>query len=107
METLIRLLAQALVDDPEKVSVKAVNGNHTTILELKVAKSDTAKIIGKQGRTAGALRIILSAVAAKEKKRAVLEIVDSRDDEQDSARSPAVVTFRSNHRHAAASISHP
>ena len=102
MENLIRLLAQALVDDPRKVSVIAVNGNHTTILELKVAKSDTAKIIGKQGRTASALRTILSAVAAKEKKRAVLEIIDSQDDDQASIPSSAIVSFRTSHRHAAA-----
>jgi predicted RNA-binding protein YlqC (UPF0109 family) len=65
-----------LVDEPERVSVSEVGGMHTSILELKVAKADIGKIIGKQGRTAGALRILLSAISAKVKKRFMLEIVD-------------------------------
>jgi uncharacterized protein len=102
MEDLMRVLAQALVDYPQKVSVTTVKGNHTTILELQVAKSDTAKIIGKQGRTANALRTILGAVAAKERKRAVLEIIDTPNVVQDSAHQPIIVELRANHRHAAA-----
>ncbi len=76
MKTLIKTIAQALVDEPDLVSVTEINGNHTSILELKVNKSDIGKVIGKQGRTAGALRTILSAVSAKLNKRVVLEIID-------------------------------
>ena len=76
MRHLIHYIAQSLVDDPDSVDVAEVEGNQTTVLELKVAKDDLGKIIGKQGRTADALRILLSAVSAKEKKRIMLEIVD-------------------------------
>ena len=72
----IETIARALVDEPELVSVSEIGGMHTSILELKVCKSDIGKIIGKQGRTAGALRILLSAVSAREKKRTMLEIMD-------------------------------
>ena len=72
----MEIVARALVDEPERVSVSEVGGMHTSILELKVAKADIGKIIGKQGRTAGALRILLSAISAKVKKRCMLEIVD-------------------------------
>jgi predicted RNA-binding protein YlqC (UPF0109 family) len=68
--------AQALVDHPEKVSVTEVEGNQTSVLELKVAKEDLGKVIGKQGRTAQAMRTILSAASAKMKKRTVLEIIE-------------------------------
>lgn len=73
---IIAIIARALVDEPESVSVGEVEGMHTSILELKVAKADIGKIIGKQGRTAGALRILLSAISAKAKKRNLLEIMD-------------------------------
>jgi predicted RNA-binding protein YlqC (UPF0109 family) len=76
MKEIILTIAQALVDQPEHVSVAEIDGKHTSILELKVAKADMGKIIGKQGRTAGALRTILSAVSAKKKKRTVLEIIE-------------------------------
>jgi len=76
MKDLINYLAQALVDHPEQVSVTAIEGNQTTVLELKVAKEDIGKVIGKQGRTARAMRTILSAASAKIKKRTVLEIVE-------------------------------
>jgi len=76
MKDLINYLAQALVDHPEQVSVTAIEGNQTTVLELKVAKEDIGKVIGKQGRTARAIRTILSAASAKIKKRTVLEIVE-------------------------------
>lgn len=75
-KVFIEIIARALVDEPELVSVSEVGGTHTSILELKVAKADIGKIIGKQGRTAGALRILLSAISAKEKKRIMLEIMD-------------------------------
>jgi predicted RNA-binding protein YlqC (UPF0109 family) len=76
MRKMIEKIAKALVDEPDLVSVTQINGEHTAILELKVSKSDIGKVIGKQGRTAGALRTILSAVSAKLKKRVVLEIID-------------------------------
>ena len=76
MKELIKYIAEALVDNPEQVSVAEVEGNQTSVLELKVSKEDLGKIIGKQGRTARAMRTILSAASAKEKKRTVLEIVE-------------------------------
>ncbi len=76
MKDLINYIAQALVDHPEEVSVTEVEGNQTSVLELKVAKGDLGKVIGKQGRTARAMRTILSAASAKIKKRAVLEIIE-------------------------------
>ena len=76
MKDLINYLAQALVDHPEQVSVNEIEGNQTTVLELKVANEDIGKVIGKQGRTARAMRTILSAASAKIKKRTVLEIVE-------------------------------
>lgn len=76
MKEIIQIIAEALVDQPDLVFVTEIGGANTSILELKVAKADIGKVIGKQGRTAGALRTILSAVSAKEKKRAVLEIMD-------------------------------
>jgi len=76
MKDLINYIAQALVDHPEEVSVTEVQGNQTSVLELKVAKEDLGKVIGKQGRTARAMRTILSAASAKIKKRALLEIIE-------------------------------
>jgi predicted RNA-binding protein YlqC (UPF0109 family) len=76
MKDLINYIAQALVDHPEDVSVTEIEGNQTSVLELKVAKQDLGKVIGKQGRTAKAMRTILSAASAKIKKRTVLEIIE-------------------------------
>ena len=76
MKDLINYIAQALVDHPEQVSVNEVEGSQTSVLELKVAKDDIGKVIGKQGRTARAMRTILNAASAKMKKHAVLEIVE-------------------------------
>jgi predicted RNA-binding protein YlqC (UPF0109 family) len=76
MKDLVKYIAQALVDYPEQVSVNEVIGNQTSVLELKVAKEDLGKIIGKQGRTARAIRTLLSAASAKIKKRTVLEIIE-------------------------------
>ena len=76
MKDLISYIARALVDNPEQVSVSEVEGNQTSVLELKVAKEDLGKVIGKQGRTARAMRTILSAASAKVKKRTVLEIIE-------------------------------
>ncbi|MFC1505326.1 KH domain-containing protein [Thermodesulfobacteriota bacterium] len=76
MKDLITYIAKALVDHPEQVAVDEVEGNQTSVLELKVAKEDLGKVIGKQGRTARAMRTILSAASAKIKKRTVLEIIE-------------------------------
>jgi predicted RNA-binding protein YlqC (UPF0109 family) len=76
MKELIGYIAQALVDHPEQVNVSEVEGDQKNVLELKVAKEDIGKVIGKQGRTARAMRTILSAASAKTKKRTVLEIVE-------------------------------
>ncbi|RLB68437.1 MAG: KH domain-containing protein [Deltaproteobacteria bacterium] len=76
MKELVKYIAQALVDNPDQVSISEVSGNQTSVIELKVAKEDLGKIIGKQGRTARAMRTILSAASAKLRKRTVLEIME-------------------------------
>jgi len=76
MKELIEYVARALVDHPDQVEVSEVEGNQTSVLELKVAKEDLGKIIGKQGRTARAMRTIISAASAKVRKRTVLEIIE-------------------------------
>ena len=76
MKDLIGYIAKALVDQTEEVSITEIEGNSTTVLELRVAKSDMGKIIGKQGRNAQALRTILGAASGKTRKRFVLEIID-------------------------------
>jgi len=76
MKELITYIAKALVDHPEAVEVKEVEGEQTSVIELKVAKDDLGKVIGKQGRTARAMRTILSAASTKIRKRAVLEIIE-------------------------------
>lgn len=69
-------MVKALVDKPDEVSLREVEGEKTTVLELRVAKGDLGKVIGKQGKTAKAMRTILNATATKLKKRAVLEIIE-------------------------------
>ena len=76
MKELILVMARALVDKPDEVEIREIQGDVTTILELKVAKEDLGKVIGKQGKTAHAMRSILNATATKLKKRAVLEIIE-------------------------------
>ena len=76
MKDLVNRIAQALVDHPDQVQVTEVEGNQITVLELKVAKEDLGKIIGKEGRNARAIRTILGAASAKLKKRTVLEIIE-------------------------------
>ena len=76
MKELIKYIAQALVDDPEAVEVSEVVGEQCSVIELKVAKDDMGKIIGKQGRTALAIRTILRAASAKIKKRSIFEILE-------------------------------
>ena len=76
MKNLVKTMVKALVDKPDEVSLREVEGEKTTVLELRVAKEDLGKVIGKQGKTAKAMRIILNATATKLKKRAVLEIIE-------------------------------
>ena len=76
MQELVELIAKALVDSPDKVVVSQLEGEQTTILELKVAPEDLGKVIGKQGRTARAIRVILGAAGMKEKRRYNLEIIE-------------------------------
>jgi predicted RNA-binding protein YlqC (UPF0109 family) len=76
LRDLIEVVSKSLVDMPEKVTVKEIEGEQTTIIELDVDESDRGKVIGKQGRTAKALRVILKAASTKLKKRSHLEIIE-------------------------------
>jgi len=76
LKELIEFIAKALVDNPDEVVVAEVEGEQTSVIELKVAKEDLGKVIGKQGRTARAMRTILSAASTKIRKRSVLEIIE-------------------------------
>ena len=76
MKDLIMYIARALVDKPDEVEVSEVQGEQTSVIELKVAKDDLGKVIGKQGRTARAMRTILSAASTKIRMRSVLEIIE-------------------------------
>ena len=76
MKELIEMIAKALVDSPDQVTVHAIEGEQSTVLELKVAPSDLGKVIGKQGRTARAIRTILGASGMKLRRRFTLEILE-------------------------------
>ncbi len=76
LKDLVEYIAKSLVDNPDAVIVTEVEGEQTSVLELKVAKEDLGKVIGKQGRTARAMRTILGAASTKAKKRSVLEILE-------------------------------
>ena len=76
MKELIKYMAEALVDKPDMVSVSEIIGEQTSVIELRVAKEDLGKVIGKQGRTAKAMRTILSAASTKIRKRTDLEIIE-------------------------------
>jgi uncharacterized protein len=76
MKELIEYIAKVLVDNPDEVSVTELEGKQTSVIELRVAKEDLGKVIGKQGRTARAMRTILGAASTKLKKRSVLEILE-------------------------------
>ncbi|MFH1146979.1 MAG: KH domain-containing protein [Pseudomonadota bacterium] len=76
MKELVIYIARALVDNPDAVEVNELEGEQTSVIELKVAKEDLGKVIGKQGRTARAMRTILSAASTKLRKRSVLEILE-------------------------------
>ena len=75
MKDFITHIVRALVDNPKQVEITELEGTQTVVLELKVAKSDIGKIIGKQGRTANAIRYLLNAASGKSRKRYVLEII--------------------------------
>ncbi len=76
MKELVKLMAEALVDNPDQVEVTEIVGEHTSVIQLKVAKEDIGKIIGKKGRNVQAMRTLLSAASGKLKKRVVLEIIE-------------------------------
>lgn len=76
LKDLVEFMAKSLVDNPNEVAVKEVVGEQTTVVELRVAKADLGKVIGKQGRTARSMRTILMAASTKLQKRSVLEIVE-------------------------------
>jgi len=76
MKDLLTKIVKALVDNPEQVSVNEIEGSQTTVLELRVAKEDMGRVIGKQGRTANAIRTLLYAASGKAGKRYILEIVE-------------------------------
>jgi hypothetical protein len=76
LKDLISYIAKSLVDNPDAVTVSEIEGEQTSVIELKVAKEDLGKVIGKQGRTARAMRTIIGAASTKARKRAVLEIIE-------------------------------
>jgi len=78
VKQLIELIAKSLVDNPSKVEVTQIDGEQSSILELKVAQEDLGKVIGKEGRTAQAIRVILGAAGMKLKKRFILELVEKK-----------------------------
>ncbi len=78
MKELVELIAKSLVDNPDKVQVSQLNGEQSSIIELSVAPDDVGKVIGKQGRNAQAIRLILGAAGMKMKKRFNLEIIEKR-----------------------------
>ncbi len=76
MKSLVEHIVKELVDHPEEISVEEIDGERTSVIELRVAKEDLGKVIGKEGRIAKAIRVILSAATSKEKKKSVLEIIE-------------------------------
>jgi hypothetical protein len=76
MKEFLIEIVQAVVDNPEQVQVNEIEATHTTVLELRVAKEDIGKVIGKKGRTANAIRTLLNAASGKTRKRYMLEIVE-------------------------------
>ncbi|WP_319777408.1 KH domain-containing protein [Maridesulfovibrio sp.] len=76
LKDLVEYIAKSLVDNPEEVVVTEIEGEQTSVIELKVAKEDLGKVIGKQGRTARAMRTLLGAASTKVRKRSVLEILE-------------------------------
>ncbi|MCK4836178.1 MAG: KH domain-containing protein [Candidatus Aminicenantes bacterium] len=79
MKELVETVCKSLVDNPDQVKVTQIDGEQTTILEIRVAQSDLGKVIGKQGRTARAIRTILAAAGMKQRRRYNLEIIENYD----------------------------
>ena len=79
MKELVEYIAKALVSSPDAIDVKETNGETASILELKVAREDLGRIIGKQGRTAKSIRTIVNAAASRENRKVVLEILEDED----------------------------
>jgi predicted RNA-binding protein YlqC (UPF0109 family) len=75
MKTLVEYIVKALVDDPDQIVIAERTGRNTTIIELSVAKEDIGKVIGKEGRTINAIRTVVNAAGASQKKRVVLEVM--------------------------------
>ena len=86
MKDLIAYMAKALVDDPEKVVVTEINGTQSSVIELKVAKEDIGKIIGKRGGTVVAIRTILNAASMKHKKRCILDLLEESTQNHEGAK---------------------
>ena len=82
MKELIEKMVQYLVDEPEKVEIKEIEGDQANILEIRVSKQDIGRVLGKQGTNINALRTIVSAVGGKRKKRYFVELIDDRPDER-------------------------
>jgi predicted RNA-binding protein YlqC (UPF0109 family) len=78
VKELVELIAKSLVDNPDKVKVSQLDGEQSSIIELKVAPEDVGKVIGKQGRNVQSIRVILSAAGMKLKKRFILELIEKR-----------------------------
>ena len=78
MKNLLEYIAKALVDKPEEVTVSEIGQHGTIILELKVAKEDIGKVIGRRGRTANAIRVVVAAIAGKHSKKVILEIIEHK-----------------------------
>jgi len=78
MKELVEFLARQLVNNPDAVGVKETQGDTASVLELRVAKEDLGRVIGKQGRTAKSIRTILNAVASRTNRKVVLEIVEDK-----------------------------
>lgn len=78
MKELVQFLAEQLVNNPSEVDVKETQGDTASVLELRVAKEDLGRVIGKQGRTAKSIRTILNAVASRTNRKVVLEIIEER-----------------------------
>ena len=76
MKELIEQIARAIVENPEDVQVRGIEGEHAVVIELRVAKDDIGKVIGKQGKTITAMRTILNATRAQKQKRQVLEVIE-------------------------------
>ncbi len=90
MKELVRFLVAALVDHTDDIELYEVEGGRTTILELKVHPDDLGKVIGRQGKTANALRTLLKAYASRDRKRVMLEIIEAGEDAEGHAEEDGV-----------------